>query len=39
MPPEFLYSTPLDFSGLEGATLEFKRWLNVETSTYDDAKV
>ena len=35
----YLYSTPLDFSGLEGATLEFQRWLNVETSTYDHAKV
>ena len=36
---QYLWSQPLDFSGLEGATLEFQRWLNVETSAYDHAKI
>jgi len=38
MPERYLISAPMDLSNLSGTTVSFKRWLNVESSTYDHAK-
>ncbi|MDF1797981.1 MAG: trypsin-like peptidase domain-containing protein [Planctomycetota bacterium] len=39
LTPKYLYSNPIDLSGLTSSTLRFQRWLNVEDSTYDKAEV
>ena len=39
MPEYHLISTPIDCSTLTGIELSFWRWLNVETPTYDHAKL
>jgi len=39
MGQEFLTSGSVDLSGVIGTTLEFQRWLGVESATYDHATV
>jgi subtilisin-like proprotein convertase family protein len=39
MPAYTLTSTAFDCTGLTGTKLSFKRWLNVESSSYDKASV
>ena len=39
MPEFHLTSTPFNFTGLDNVTLSFKRWLGVETSNFDHARV
>lgn len=39
MPETHLTSTAIDCSSLSGATLKFRRWLNVEQPAYDHAYV
>ncbi len=39
MAREYLTTNALDFSGKTGVTLEFERWLGVESATYDHAGV
>jgi subtilisin family serine protease len=39
MDPETLTSKPIDLSTATGTVLEFRRWLGVESSTYDHATV
>jgi len=39
MVQEFLTSTPVDLTGVIGTTIEFQRWLGVESASYDHATV
>ncbi|MCH7871425.1 MAG: proprotein convertase P-domain-containing protein, partial [Planctomycetes bacterium] len=39
MSEQHLTTSPLDFTGLSGVTLRFRRWLGVESSAYDRAYV
>ena len=39
MPREFLTTGSLDFTGVTGVSLEFRRWLGVESSTWDQAAI
>jgi subtilisin-like proprotein convertase family protein len=39
MSPETLTTQALDMTGVTGATLKFQRWIGVESSTWDDAKL
>ncbi|RIK64198.1 MAG: hypothetical protein DCC65_14920 [Planctomycetota bacterium] len=38
-PVQYLTTTPLDCSTLSGGTLRFRRWLGIESSTYDHANL
>ena len=39
MPREYLTTGSLDFTGVTGTTFEFRRWLGMESSTYDKAAI
>lgn len=38
-PVQYLTTTAMDFSSVQGAQLRFRRWLGVEQSTYDHANI
>jgi len=39
MVEEYLTSTSIDLSSVSGTTLEFQRWLGIESASYDHARV
>jgi subtilisin-like proprotein convertase family protein len=39
IPEHYLTTTPIDLTGVTNTRLEFRRWLGIESSTYDHAAV
>ena len=39
MPRQYLTSQSMDFSDITGVTMEFRRWLGIESSTWDHASI
>ena len=38
-PVQYLTTTAMDFSNIQGSQLRFRRWLGVESATYDHANI